>query len=245
MCFYFNGETRWRNGCAVIHQIQLLQVGFWTVKATTRMSFAGPTSGCPLPFPFSECIVTHMPVTSPLLSTAEARRETVLDSAVLVFAQAGYLGTPIAAVAEHAQISTAYVFKLFPSKEVLFITTLERCFQRIQAALQRGADASSDQTPDGLLWAMGGAYAELISNRSLLMLQVHAQSASDQPEIAAALRNGLQGVVTFVQTRSGASDEAVQRFMAYGQLCHLTVTAGLLDDTAPWARMLTLGLRHP
>ena len=186
-----------------------------------------------------------MPVPSSLLSTAEARRKTVLDSAVLIFAQSGYLGTPIAAVAEQAQISTAYVFKLFPSKEALFVATLELCFHRIQAALQRGADVSPDQNPDGVLWAMGGAYAELISDRSLLMLQVHAQSASDQPEIAAALRKGLQEVVTFVQTRSGASDEAVQRFMAYGQLCHLTVTAGLLDDTAPWARMLTSGLRHP
>ena len=186
-----------------------------------------------------------MSVTSSLLSTAEARRETVLDSAVLVFAQSGYLGTPITAVAEHAQISPAYVFKLFPSKEILFVATLERCFHRIRATLQRGADASPDHTPDGLLRAMGGAYADLISDRSLLMLQVHAQSASDQPEIAAALRRGLQEVVTSVQTRSGASDEAVQRFVAYGQLCHLTVTAGLLDDTAPWARMLTAGLRHP
>ncbi|WP_424952140.1 TetR/AcrR family transcriptional regulator [Deinococcus sp.] len=186
-----------------------------------------------------------MTVTTPTLSTAEARRETVLDSAVLVFARSGYLGTPIAAVAEHAQISPAYVFKLFPSKEVLFVATLERCFQRIRAALQRGADASPDHTPEGLLWAMGGAYAELIADRSLLMLQVHAQSASDQPEIAAALRRGLQDVVTFVQTRSAASDEAVQRFVAYGQLCHLIVTAGLEDDAALWARILTSGLRHP
>ncbi len=186
-----------------------------------------------------------MAAVTPVLSTAEARRETVLDSAVLVFAHGGYLGTPIAAVAEHARISPAYVFKLFPSKEVLFVATLERCFQQILAALRRGADASPEHTPDGLLWAMGGAYAELISDRSLLMLQVHAQSVSDQPEIAAALRRGLQQVVTFVQTRSGATDEAVQRFVAYGQLCHLIVTAGLLDDTDSWARMLTAGLHHP
>jgi len=184
-------------------------------------------------------------VLSTTLSTAEARRDTVLDSAILVFAQAGYLGTPITAIADHARISPAYVFKLFPSKEVLFVATLERCFQRVQVALERGADTSSDTTPEGLLQAMGAAYARLISDRSLLMLQVHAQSASDQPEIAAALRQGLQAITTFVKARSGAPDEAVQLFFAYGQLCHLIVTAGLENDTAAWAQLLTRGIQHP
>lgn len=184
------------------------------------------------------------PVTSPL-STAEARRETVLQSAVVVFARSGYLGTPITAVAEDARISPAYVFKLFPSKEVLFVAALDRCFDLVQAALARGAQKSADQTPDGVLWAMGGAYAELISDRSLIMLQVHAQSAADVPEIGAALRKGLHQITTFVKTRSGASDEAVQRFMAYGQLCHLIVTAALDAEDAPWARLLTSGFRHP
>jgi len=53
------------------------------------------------------------------LSTSQVRRETVISSALTVFAHAGYLGTPVSAVAEHAGISTAYVFKLFPSKEEL------------------------------------------------------------------------------------------------------------------------------
>jgi AcrR family transcriptional regulator len=193
----------------------------------------------------SECTLTHMTATVSSLSTAEARRETVLESALVVFAQSGYLGTPITAVAAHAQISPAYVFKLFPTKEVLFVATLQRCYDRIQAALGRGAKASSDQTPDGVLRAMGGTYAELIADRTLLMLQVHAQSAADVPEIRSALRQGLQQITTFVQARSGASDEAVQHFIAYGQLCHLVVTAGLERDTPTWARVLTAGLRHP
>lgn len=182
---------------------------------------------------------------TPSLSTAEARREAVLQSAVVVFARTGYLGTPITAVAEDARISPAYVFKLFPSKESLFVATLDRCFDLVQAALARGAQESADQTPEGVVWAMGGAYAELISDRSLILLQVHAQSAADVPEIGAALRKGLQQITTFVKTRSGASDEAVQRFMAYGQLCHLIVTAALEGEDAPWARLLTSGFRHP
>jgi hypothetical protein len=76
-------------------------------------------------------------------------------------------------------ISTAYAFKLFPPKEEFFVAALEGCFESIRSDLADGADASVDQTPGGLLFATGGAIAALISNRDLLMLQVHAQSAGD------------------------------------------------------------------
>jgi AcrR family transcriptional regulator len=179
------------------------------------------------------------------LSTADLRRETVVDSAVVVFAESGFLGTPVTAVAKHAGISSAYVFKLFPSKESLFVAALERCFERVVEALQVGAQATVVQTPDGILDAMGEAYADLIADRSLIMLQVHAQSATPVPEIAAALRAGLRKVTMFALSASGASGEAVQRFIAYGQLCHLIVTTGLEGDDSAWARVVTAGIRHP
>lgn len=179
------------------------------------------------------------------LSTAEDRREAVLSSAIAAFARSGYLGTPIAAVAADADISPAYVFKLFPGKESLFVAALDRCFELIEAALEHGAESAGDATPDELLDAMGGAYAELISDRSLLMLQVHAQSASDVPEIREALRRGLARITRFAATRTGAEPAAIQRFIAFGQLCHLIVTAGLEELSDAWAATLTHGIRHP
>lgn len=179
------------------------------------------------------------------LSTADVRRSTVIDSAIAVFAQGGYLGTSVSEIAAHAKISTAYVFKLFPSKELLFVTALERCFDLIYETLEAGAAASPDQTPEGILYAMGGAYAELIGDRALLILQVHAQSAAAVAEIGAALRKGLRRITNLVKARSKAPDEAVQRFMAYGQLCHLIVVTGLDSDRAEWARLITAGIRHP
>jgi hypothetical protein len=92
---------------------------------------------------------------------------------------------------------------------------------------------------------MGAAYATLISNRDLLMLQVHALSVADVPEIGAAFRKRLQTIAKFVKSRSGAPDDAVQRFFAYGQLCHLITTISLDGNTSAWARMLTTGMRHP
>ncbi|KQO64417.1 TetR/AcrR family transcriptional regulator [Curtobacterium sp. Leaf261] len=183
------------------------------------------------------------------LSTADARRHTAVDSAITEFARTGYIGTPVTRVASAAGISPAYVFKLFPRKEELFVAALDRCFERIIDALTAGAaSAAPDADGDAVLYTMGGAYAELIADRSLLMLQVHAQSAADVPEIGDALRRGLARVTTFAKERSGGSDDAVQRFVAYGQLCHLIVTTDL--DAEPhaataWAGILTAGFRHP
>ena len=179
-----------------------------------------------------------------MLSTAEQRTVTVIDAAISEFAKTGYLGTPTASVATRAAISTAYVFKLFPTKEKLFVAALDRCFERVVAALTEGADAAKSQSPDDVLDSMGEAYARLISDRELLMLQVHAQSAADVPEIGDALRRGLQAVTEYAKSRSRADDASVQRFVAYGQLCHLIVTTNIEDATSPWATLLTDGIRH-
>ena len=190
----------------------------------------------------SECTVTHMTST---LSTSELRRPAVVDSAVRVFARSGYLGTAVAQVAADAKISTAYVFKLFPSKEQLFVAALDHCFDLVEEALAEGAISAPDQTPRGQLDGMGEAYADLIANRSLLMLQVHAQSAADVPEIREALVRGLARITRFAKSRTGAPDADVQRFIAYGQLCHLIVTTGLEEIDGDWARLVSEGIRHP
>ena len=178
------------------------------------------------------------------LSTSDARRDAVVDAAIAEFARGGYHSTPISAVAARADISPAYVFKLFPGKVSLFVAALDRCYELVVHALSNGAARVEGTDPGKILYEMGGAYAELIADRNLLMLQVHAQSAADTPEIADAVRRGLAKVTEFARSRSGAADDEVQRFIAYGQLCHLIVTAELDGVPEPWARTLTVGMRH-
>ncbi|HEX6955351.1 MAG TPA: TetR/AcrR family transcriptional regulator [Agromyces sp.] len=179
------------------------------------------------------------------LSTAEARRPLVVRAAIRTFARGGYRATTVADVAAEAKISAAYVFKLFPGKEALFVAALDECYERILEALAGGVERAPGGTPDEVLDAMGGAYAELIADRDLLLLQVHAQSSSEVPEIGAALRRGYARVVDFASSRSGATDAAVQRFIAFGQLCHLVVTLGIEESAEPWAALLARGIRHP
>jgi AcrR family transcriptional regulator len=186
------------------------------------------------------------PTGSSSRSTAEARRATVLTRAITVFARTGYHATPVADVAEAADISTAYVFRLFDGKLGLFVAALDHCYTRVMWALADGANAApEDVSPEEVLDAMGGAYAALIADRDLLMLQVHALSAADVPEIGEAVRRGYERVVAFAQERSGANPAQVQRFIAYGQLCHLIVAADLGGVDVGWAQTLTAGMRHP
>lgn len=176
-------------------------------------------------------------------STADSRRADVLSGAVSVFARTGFHATPVTSVAAAAGISEAYVFRLFKGKLGLYLAATESCFDRIVAALEAGAERAA--TPDMIVHEMGGAYAELIADRDLLLFQVQAQGVVDVPEIRRALLAGYARIATLVQGRSGCTDAELQQFFAYGQLCHLIVTAGLDGVDQPWARALVAGFRHP
>jgi AcrR family transcriptional regulator len=179
-----------------------------------------------------------------VLSTAEERRAKVVSSAVATFASGGFHAVTIADVAKHAGISPAYVLKLFTSKTQLFAAALEECYRRIREAMELGASQAQDASPEAVLHSMGGAYAELIGERDLLMLQVHAQSAMAEPLIAEAVRRGVAEITDYVAARSRAGGRQIQEFMAFGQLCHLLTTVDAFGIDAPWATLLTEGFRH-
>ncbi|GAA0254484.1 TetR/AcrR family transcriptional regulator [Cryptosporangium japonicum] len=177
------------------------------------------------------------------LSTAEDRRETVLGTAIGAFAAKGYFGTTTVEVAKAAGISQAYLYRLFPDKQTLFAAVVGRGFQRILESFQDGATGDS---PDAILYSMGGSYAELIADQDLLLLQMHAQCAAvSVPEIKRAVREGYAMLVEYACRASGADAKAVQTFFANGALCSIVVTMDAAEVDAPWARVLDDGLRHP
>jgi AcrR family transcriptional regulator len=177
-------------------------------------------------------------------STAEARRGVVVSRAVEVFARNGYHATPVTDVAAAAGISQAYVLRLFESKLGLFLAALDHCFEEVRRTLRRSAEKAPAAPAAEILDRMGDDYAELIADRTLIKLQIHALSASDVPEIKEATRRGIASVVTLARELSGGTQAQVQQFVALGQLCHLIVAADLDDVDEPWARTLTRGMRH-
>lgn len=189
-------------------------------------------------------MITHMKQL-PETPTASLRKAAIATAALTAFARKGYYATTVADVAALSGFSAAYVFRLFSDKLGLFVAAIDLCYQRIGDALADAASKAIDQSTEKVIDAMGAAYADLIADRDLLMVQVHAQSAVDIPEIREAVRQGYASIIHLVRERSGADDARIQLFVARGQLCHLIVTAGLDELDAPWALALTQGMRHP
>ena len=92
----------------------------------------------------------------------------------------GLAGTSTEDVAPRAGISQPYLFRLFPTKKALFLALVERCFQRVEEAFTA---AAGDAIGEEALEAMGDAYEQLLDDRTLLLLQMQAYAACDDPEI--------------------------------------------------------------
>jgi AcrR family transcriptional regulator len=183
-----------------------------------------------------------MAVAKRQLSTAAERREVLIEAATEVFAERGFHGTPTTAVAKAAGISQAYLFRLFPTKEELYIATVERCYERLAATMRAGTEMAR---ANGLepLEGMGLAYGELMQDRTTLRgtLQVFAAASGGEPTIQEAARAGYGMLFELVKRLSGADDEKLRDFFAHGML--ITVLAGMdapnLD--ADWAHALLSG----
>lgn len=176
------------------------------------------------------------------LSTAAERREALVDAALEVFAERGFHGAPTTAIARAAGISQAYLFRLFPTKEELYIAAVARCYERITAVMRDAAERAraAGEPP---LDHMGLAYVELLQDPTLLRgtLQAFAAASSGGPAIREAVRAGYGELVELIGRLSGADGEEQRRFVAIGML--LTVLAGMdapsLD--ADWVRLLLGG----
>lgn len=173
------------------------------------------------------------------LSTAEERRETLVESAVRVFAERGFHGTPTADVARAAGISQAYLFRLFPTKGELYVAAVDRCFARTLATFKAAAEATHGEEA---LEAMGTAYVELLADRTALLGQLQAQAAAvNDPVVREAVRRGFAELYEFVAGVSRASDEEIQAWFAHGMLLNVMAAMDAQGVDQPWARALSAG----
>src|ERR1700758_4409222 len=118
-------------------------------------------------------------------STAAARRDDVLDAALVEFAERGYEGASTEDIARRAGISQPYLFRLFGTKKELFKASVTRCFREALELFQRAAEGKRGEEA---LQAIGRAYQEqLESDRVRLRAQMNAYVASDDPEVRAVV----------------------------------------------------------
>ena len=171
------------------------------------------------------------------LSTAEERREEILRAAERVFAARGLHGTPTMEIAKAAGISQAYLFRLFPTKADLFTALVQRCNARIERTFTDAA-AAAREAGEPVMQAMGRAYIGLLGNRDLLLNQLHAHTASDDPAIRDQMRSGFARLVEIVERETGAEPQDVRNFFAHGMLLNVLAAMQAQDVDEHWAHVL-------
>ena len=170
--------------------------------------------------------------TTGLRMSASERREQVLNAALAEFAARGLAGTSTEDVGGRAGISQPYLFRLFPTKKGLFLALVQRCFERIAEVF---TTAAGDHSGEDALMAMGDAYHQLLADRTLLLLQLHAYAACDDPDIRAATRAGFKELWLLVERLSGVSYERIVSFFAVGMLMNVAAAMDLPAVDERWA----------
>jgi AcrR family transcriptional regulator len=162
---------------------------------------------------------------------AVERREMVLEAAVAEFAAHGLAGTSTEDVARRAGISQPYLFRLFPTKKALFLALVERCFRRVEDTFTA---AAGDLTGEEAMTAMGDAYERLLEDRTLLLLQMQAYAACDDPEVRAVTRAGFKKLWELTEKITGLPFQAVVDFFAVGMLMNVAAAMDLPSVDERW-----------
>jgi AcrR family transcriptional regulator len=170
--------------------------------------------------------------------SAEERREAVIAAARREFAARGLEGTSTEDIARAAGISQPYLFRLFGTKKELYLASVERSSREIYELF---AEASRGLTGVAALSAMGDAYAEMIQDRTTLLLMLQSLASCDDAEIREAVRGKWRDLVRLVEGVSGESQEVVSHFFASGMLLNVLTAMRLFDDPTEWGDRLAAG----
>jgi AcrR family transcriptional regulator len=162
---------------------------------------------------------------------ADERRAEVVAAAVTAFAVGGYAGTSTEQVARLAGVSQPYLFRLFGSKQALFLAAVHRAFERVSSEF---AQAAKNPKPvegfNPVLVAIGNRYAELLEDRTLLRMQLHAYAASSDPTIRDFVRGEFAGLIASTSALSGVPVSELHPFFAQGMLMNVAAALELLGE---------------
>ncbi len=99
-------------------------------------------------------------------------------------------------------------------------------------------DPSPVTTGEDVMSAMGQAYIGLLSDRNLLLVQMHSHAACDDPAIREQMRACFEKLVALVERETGADAEQVRTFFAHGMLLNVLAAMGAEEVDAHWAKVL-------
>jgi AcrR family transcriptional regulator len=183
------------------------------------------------------------PVEAHERKSAGERREEILDAAIVEFALSGLHGTSTERIAQRVGLSQPYLFRLFGTKKEIFLAAIERCFRQ---TVELFREASKDVPREEALKAMGNAYiVHMLGDRTRLLAQMHAYAACEDLDVRKAVQRGFGDLYEFAERVSGATDEEVRRFFAFGMLLNVMAAMDVPSMDAGWARRLVAECMQP
>src|SRR3954471_22541915 len=118
------------------------------------------------------------------------RMPQILDAALEEFAERGYGGARMAAVAERAGIAKGLIYHYVPSKQALFSATVRACTQPVFEAAERQVAGSTGSAHDLLAALLAIAYDRVAGQpRERALFKLIITEAERFPELAAFYRD--------------------------------------------------------
>ncbi|MHA7985377.1 TetR/AcrR family transcriptional regulator [Rathayibacter sp. CAU 1779] len=162
----------------------------------------------------------------------DARRAQVLEIAAREFAERGLSGASVETIAREADITQAYVFRMFGTKKALFLELVTAAFDRVSDGMLLAGDGL---TGTESLARMGAQYYDLLADRTALLLQLQGFAACGDPEVQAVVRERLARMWQVVADTTGLDAVTVKSFLAFGMLLNAGAAVDVAAIDEPWA----------
>lgn len=168
------------------------------------------------------------------------RRQQVLRIAAEEFAEAGLHGASTEAIARRAEITQAYVFRIFGTKKALFLEVVVDAFDRVTGGMRAAAEGA---TGLDALSRMGAQYNEMLVDRTSLLLQLQGLAACGDPEVRDAVRECFGRMWQTVAGATALDPVTIKAFLAFGMLLNDGAALQLSEVDEPWAKGVRTRIR--
>src|SRR5580693_785517 len=168
------------------------------------------------------------------------RRQQVLEIAAAEFADGGLHGASTETIARRAEITQAYVFRIFGTKKALFLEVMSAAFDRMTEAM---AAAAGDTTGLEALGRMGAQYSEMLADRTSLLLQLQGFAACGDPEVRDAVRTSFGRMWKIAAEVTGLDPVTIKAFLAFGMLLSNGAALQVAELDEPWAEGVRTRIR--
>jgi AcrR family transcriptional regulator len=168
------------------------------------------------------------------------RRQQVLGIAAEEFADNGLHGASTEAIARRADITQAYVFRIFKTKKALFLEVVSSAFDHMADGMRQ---AAGTKTGLDALARMGAQYNEMLTDRTLLLLQLQGFAACGDPEVREEVRASFGRMWQTVADLTKLDAVTIKAFLAFGMLLNSAAALQVAEVDEPWAKGVRTRIR--